>query len=284
MKEQWEQLKRDYHAIQPPEHGEQEVRNRMEQAKRDQKKRAAKRTRWVIGVAAALAVCIAVPNASPAAAAYLSDIPVIGSIVRVVTLNRYQFGNDHYEADVKTPAIQGDSSAVQEVNQDAAAYTQQLVEQFKTDMQLGEAEFQALNVNYKTVTDTDTWFTLKICVTETQASGYQYNKFYNIDKTTGKVVALKDLFRKDADYVTALSADIKDQMRARMKKDSSQVYFLDSEDPSADFQAIQPDQSFYQNAKGQLVIAFDEYEVAPGSMGTQEFVIGDNTLSSILKE
>lgn len=65
MKEQWEQLKRDYHAIQPPEHGEQEVRNRMEQAKRDQKKRAAKRTRWVIGVAAALAVCIAVPNASP---------------------------------------------------------------------------------------------------------------------------------------------------------------------------------------------------------------------------
>lgn len=83
MKEQWEQLKRDYHAIQPPEHGEQEVRNRMEQAKRDQKKRAAKRTRWVIGVAAALAVCIAVPNASPAAAAYLSDIPVIGSIVRV---------------------------------------------------------------------------------------------------------------------------------------------------------------------------------------------------------
>lgn len=104
----------------------------------------------------------------------------------MVTLNRYQFGNDHYEADVKTPAIQGDSSAVQEVNQDAAAYTQQLVEQFKTDMQLGEAEFQALNVNYKTVTDTDTWFTLKICVTETQASGYQYNKFYNIDKTTAR--------------------------------------------------------------------------------------------------
>ena len=51
-----------------------------------------------------------------------------------------------------------------------------------------------------------------------QADGYQYNKFYNIDKTTGQVVTLKDLFPADADYVTALSGDIKDQMRARMKR------------------------------------------------------------------
>lgn len=283
MNEQWEQLKRDYHAVQPPENGIQEVRYQMEQAKREQKKRAARRTRWMVGVAAALAVCIAVPNVSPTAAAYLSDVPVIGSIVRVVTLNRYQFGNGRYEADVKTPAIEGDSSAVQKVNRDVAAYTEQLIQQFKADMKLDEGSFQALNVNYETVTDTDTWFTLKICVLETQASGYQYNKFYNIDKTTGKVVALKDLFRKDADYVTALSDDIKEQMRARMKQDSSQVYFLDSEDPSMDFQQIQPDQSFYQNAKGQLVIAFDEYEVAPGSMGTQEFVISDDVFSSIQK-
>lgn len=283
MNEQWEQMKRDYHAVQPPENGIQEVKNRMEQAKREQKKRAARRTRWIVGVAAALAVCIAIPNVSPTAAAYLSNIPVIGSIVRVVTLNRYQFDNGHYQADVKTPAIEGDGSAVQEVNRDATTYTEQLIQQFKADMQLDEASYQALDVNYETVTDTDTWFTLKLCVTETQASGYQYNKFYNIDKTTGKVVALKDLFRKDADYVTVLSDDIKDQMRARMKADSSQVYFLDSEDSFADFQEIQPDQSFYKNAKGQLVIAFDEAEVAPASMGTLEFVISDDVYSSIQK-
>lgn len=284
MNEQWnqlEQLKRNYLAVQPPEHGVWEVQQRMEQAKREQRQRAARRTRWIAGVAAALAVFVAVPNLSPTAAAYLSDVPVIGSLVRVVTLNRYQFGNGRYEADVKTPAIHGDGSAAQEVNRDAAAYTQQLIEQFKQDMKLDEKGFRTLDVNYETVTDTDTWFTLKLCVLEIQADGYQYNKFYNIDKTTGQVVTLKDLFPADADYVTALSGDIKDQMRARMKKDSSQLYFLDSEDPALDFQEIKPDQSFYKNKQGQLVLAFDEAEVAPAYMGTQEFVISDNVLASI---
>lgn len=106
MNEQWnqlEQLKRNYLAVQPPEHGVWEVQQRMEQAKREQRQRAARRTRWIAGVAAALAVFVAVPNLSPTAAAYLSDVPVIGSLVRVVTLNRYQFGNGRYEADVKTP-------------------------------------------------------------------------------------------------------------------------------------------------------------------------------------
>ncbi len=284
MNEQWnqlEQLKRNYQSVQPPEHGVWEVQQRMEQAKREQRQRAARRTRWIAGVAAALAVFVAVPNLSPTAAAYLSDVPVIGSLVRVVTLNRYQFGNGRYEADVKTPAIQGDGSAAQEVNRDAAAYTQQLIEQFKQDMKLDEKGFRTLDVNYETVTDTDTWFTLKLCVLEIQADAYQYNKFYNIDKTTGQVVTLKDLFPADADYVTALSGDIKDQMRARMKKDSSQLYFLDSEDPALDFQEIKPDQSFYKNKQGQLVLAFDEAEVAPAYMGTQEFVISDNVLASI---
>ena len=39
------------------------------------------------------------------------------------------------------------------------------------------------------------------------------------------------------------------------------------------FQSIEDDQSFYINNSGQLVIVFDEYEVAPGSMGMPEFVI-----------
>ena len=39
------------------------------------------------------------------------------------------------------------------------------------------------------------------------------------------------------------------------------------------FQKIDGDQNFYINDQDQLVIVFDEYEVAPGSMGMPEFVI-----------
>ena len=38
---------------------------------------------------------------------------------------------------------------------------------------------------------------------------------------------------------------------------------------------------FYLNAEGALVIVFDEYEVAPGSMGMPEFVIPAAALAEI---
>ena len=41
--------------------------------------------RWMAWAAAVLALCIAVPNVSPAAAASMADLPVLGAIVRVVT-------------------------------------------------------------------------------------------------------------------------------------------------------------------------------------------------------
>lgn len=284
---QWnklQELKQEYDAIQPPEHGVQEVLATMEKAKRLQKKKqTVKRARWITGVAAALAVIIAVPNVSPTAAAYLNDVPVISSVVRVVTLDRYRFSRGNYQAEVATPKVDSSSSAAKKVNQEVKQYTRQLIKQFKQDMKLDEKGFKALDVRYETVTNTDQWFTLKIDVLETQASGYQRAKFYNIDKRTGKVVALKDLFRNGSNYVTVLSDNIKSQMRGRMKKDPNQTYFLDSDTPDTDFHKIKADQSFYRNKEGKLVIAFDEYEVAPGCMGTQEFVIDNSVISSILK-
>ena len=42
--------------------------------------------RWLVGVAAALAVFVAIPNVSPAAAAAMEEIPVLGAVVRVTAL------------------------------------------------------------------------------------------------------------------------------------------------------------------------------------------------------
>jgi hypothetical protein len=45
--------------------------------------------RWALGAAAALAVFIAVPNISAPAAAAMEQIPVLGSIVQVITFRTY---------------------------------------------------------------------------------------------------------------------------------------------------------------------------------------------------
>jgi len=50
------------------------------------------------------------------------------------------------------------------------------------------------------------------------------------------------------------------------------------------FKSISEEQNFYINDKGKLVIVFDEYEVAPGSMGCVEFVIPTSVIEAILSD
>ena len=49
------------------------------------------------------------------------------------------------------------------------------------------------------------------------------------------------------------------------------------------FKSIKEDQNFYLNEDGQIVICFDEYEVAPGYMGLVQFTIDNSVVSDILK-
>ena len=127
------------------------------------------------------------------------------------------------------------------------------------------------------VTDTDEWFTLRVDAVEIQASGYEFSRFYHIDKVGDRVVTLKDLFREDADYVTALSDEVRRQMEEQMAENAEVSYFPE------EFTAIDPEQNFYWAADGSLVLAFDEYTIAPGSMGMPEFTIPAEVYGGLLK-
>ena len=232
--------------------------------------------RWGLWMAAALALFITVPNASPAAAAALADVPVLGTIVELVTFRSWTYDDGHASADVTVPELDG-SAAAREVSDQVRAYTDQLIGQFQTDCEaLGEG-YKSLDVTSSVVTDSDSWFTLRVDAVETQASGYQFSRFYHIDKATGQVVTLRDLFREDADYVTPLSEEVRRQMEQRMAADESVRYFPE------EFSAIDPEQNFYFNGEGELVLVFDEYTVAPGSMGMPEFTIPAEVYGGLLK-
>ena len=82
--------------------------------------------RWLVGVAAALAVFVAIPNVSPAAAAAMEEIPVLGAVVRVITFRDYQYDDGHSTADVHVPEL-GGSGAADEINDQVQAYTDQLI-------------------------------------------------------------------------------------------------------------------------------------------------------------
>ena len=154
--------------------------------------------RWLVGVAAALAVFVAIPNVSPAAAAAMEEIPVLGAVVRVITFRDYQYDDGHSTADVHVPEL-GGSGAADEINDQVQAYTDQLIAQFQTDCEAAGESYQGLDVTSSVVTDSDTWFTLRIDATRTEASGYNFTRFYHINKATGEADTLSDLFRPAAD-------------------------------------------------------------------------------------
>ena len=286
-------LREDYQHLHIPEEGRRMMVEKIEQAKLDRKRKAlSRRVRFAGGaVAAAMAVIVALPNTNESIAMAMEKIPVIGSIVRVVTFRDYDYNDGNSEAHVSIPNIETDGSnsgneeAANQINSDVTDYTQQLIDQFKADAKdyYGSEGYKGLDVSYDVITDTEDWFTLRITVLETAASGYQYYRFYHIDKKTNSVATLSTVFKDDVDYITPISENIKEQMRANTNEEDGTVYFIDQEDTETNFKEIKADQNFYFNSSNDLVIVFDEYEVAPGSMGNPEFVIPNSVISGLLK-
>ena len=234
--------------------------------------------RWMAWAAAVLALCIAVPNVSPAAAASMADLPVLGAIVRVVTFRSYIYDDGFHSADVSVPELAG-SQAAQKVNEQVRDYTDRLMGAFEEtcEAELGQEGYLGLDVTSSVVTDSDTWFTLRVDAVETQASGYQFSRFYHIDKAADQVAILGDLFREDADWSAVLTREVRRQMEERMAADSGASYFPE------ELTEIGPEQNFYFNESGELVLVFDEYTIAPGSMGMPEFTIPAEVYETLRK-
>lgn len=87
---------------------------------------------------------------------------------------------------------------------------------------------------------------------------------YNIDLSTGQVLQLPDIFAKDFDYKTALSKELS----LIMKQDPG-LYF---EDATAVIEEMADSRPFYIQ-EGNLVLYFNQYEIAPYAAGILDFKI-----------
>ena len=224
-----------------------------------------------------LALFITIPNVSPSAAAAMAEIPGLGALVKVVTFRSYAYNDGHSSMDISVPELSG-SDAADTVNQEVRAYTDELLTQFYKDCERIGNGYQDLRVSSVVLTNTDTWFTLRIDATQTEASSYAFSRFYHIDKATGQMISLRDLFRDGTDYVSVLSNEVLRQVEAQMSANQALAYFPE------DFAGIDAEQNFYLDANGNLVLVFDEFAIAAGSMGMPEFTIEKNIYQDLLKE
>lgn len=280
--EEFKRLKEEYKMVNAPKEGIVKIEEAIWRAKMDKKRESKRRAVRNAGLCAAAAlVLVGLPNVNADIAYAMGNLPVLGKLFQVVTIREYNYDDGNNTANVEVPNILSDveneenSAAINEVNKSVEEYIAELLEDFDRDMT--EEGYTGLDVSYETVTDTEEWFTLKITALETKASGYQFYRFYHIDKKNNKIVQLKDLFAQDPDCLKRISDEIKRQMKEQMDAGTG-MYFLEGDDYTDGFSTIDEDQNFYFNADGSLVIVFNEYEVGPGYIGCPEFVIPNEIL------
>ena len=218
-------------------------------------------------------------TSATAVANAMENVPILGPISKIVTFRTYENQTNHFEAKVDVPEIE---SAPAEINQSIEEYANALISQYESDLHSSQGEGNySLTSSYQVVTDTTNYLCLRIDTTLVMASGTEYTKVFTIDKRTGKIISLSDLFRNKPEMLTAISENIKEQMQAQMAADSSVIYFYNSDTPEWDFKELRGDESFYFNEKGELVITFEETDVAPAYMGAVEFAIPQSVTGTL---
>lgn len=297
--EKMKTLKNDYNQIEMSKEQVDKMKKNIEKAKKAKINKSNKHIVFKVSVAAAAAALILIPNISKEAAYAMSHIPVLGKLVEVVTFRDYQYEDDRHKADIEVPELIADQTEAEsetenevqknlekttkEINAEIQKITDDILAEFKEEIKDKEG-YQDVIIKHETIATTDDYFTLKLICYQGAGSGAEWDYFYTIDLKTGNRLALKDLFSNDSDYLTVISENIKEQMKNQMKEDENIVYWVDNEEiPEWNFEKITDETSFYLNSSGNIVICFDEGDVAPMYMGCVEFEIPNDAVSGILK-
>lgn len=289
-------MKEDYQKPQMSDEQFEKLYRTMKEAKiSERKERTKQRTIKVAATAAALVgAFVILPNTSATIAHAMEQIPIVGQLVEAVTIREYEYDSDRFKADIDVTEIkvenQAEDSKVQEnldrtteeINAEIQKITDELIARFEADLKQKEG-YQDMVVKSEVLTTTPDYFTLKLLCYWGAGSGYQWNYYYTIDLNTGERLELKDIFVDGADYITPISENIKAQMQAQMDADEMVHYWLNDEIEDLNFKAITDDTSFYLNERGNVVIGFNEGDVAPMYMGCVEFEIPSEILSGIRK-
>ena len=235
-------------------------------------------------IAMAMLMFVLLTNVSPKFAYAMQELPIIGDIVKVITIRNYFDKDGNSEIEMEIPNIKNDNNSQSQtnenVNEDVNQLTQNILDKFYAEM--NSENHLSIKVESDVIQNNKYWFTLKLTISEVAASSDLKYKYYNIDKRTDEIVKLSDLF-DDENYKKAISEEIKKQMISRMEKDNNVVYWIDEENEEWNFNMIEGNQNFYLSNKGNIVIVFDKYEVGPGSTGTPEFEINKEIYEKYLK-
>ncbi|MEA4988512.1 MAG: DUF3298 domain-containing protein [Anaerovorax sp.] len=255
--------------------------------KMNENKKNKKLYRTIASTAAALIIVTGVfsigIHTNEAFADSVSNVPILGNLVRVLIGEQMDEGDSVVHVEMTLPKVEGlsDKTTEDRINKEIHDKMTAIVEESKQRaiedkeafVETGgkEEDFmqREIIVNYEVKNISDNVLSFIVRKTETSASAYFEQFYYNIDLNTNKDVTLEDCLGEE--YKSVANEQIKAEIAER-SKDPDNMYWDDS-DGIAGFNTISDQQNFYINETGNPVIVFNKYEIAPGYMGIQEFEI-----------
>lgn len=236
--------------------------------------------RRTAAAAAGLCACLVVFT-SPAVASAVDGVPVLGTLCRILTGEAYQSREETNYVQVQLPQMEntGDSSLEQRVNLEINAVIHQEVERSK---ERAEEYYQAyldtggdpdtfqpiqIQVDYQVKSVTDQWASFVITKTESLASAYFQQYFYNIDLETGQKLTLRDLLGPD--WANQVQTAVEEQLE--QWDPEQQALLFDNVDWE---ELLKEKGDFYLQSDGTVVVVFAKYELAAGAAGVLEFPVG----------
>lgn len=258
-------------------------------------------------IAACFMLSVVLPNVSEESAYALQSIPGLGRYFQLITLRKYSFNDGSHSAEVKTPylAVEAEgeaagapynsaleenieaasleeeelkesakksakSDSAERINADIDKKTDELIQEFKEE--IAETEYKNLDVRSEVILNSDDYYVLSLSVLQQEGDSHTLNHYYTVDKHSGELLRLGELFPYTADYKEILTEEVKRQIKEHNRSSESKYFVQDGEDEEG-FREVSEEQNFYINADNQLVLVFPQGEVAPMSMGESQFIM-----------
>ena len=204
----------------------------------------------------------------------LSTIYATELTPKIELLKQYHFESVETSSSVTIPHIIGlDNPQIEEeINQLITQSIQQYLNQFKesnntyTNINDPLIKKWIVDINYQVYFIDSSLASFSINATQIKASSYLQKTFFNIDLKTARQLTVEDFLGKK--YSQIIQTEIQKQIKEN-KKNLEYSYF----DDVIQNLNIQKEQPFYINQQNQVVVVFNEFDIAPGYMGMPEFII-----------
>lgn len=209
------------------------------------------------------------PSAAEAASSLLS--------VNIRTIRSFFLGWGDNSISIDSPEFEGNGA--DSLNSAVKNYTDEAKQKFLWYFNRRHDGYVAEDMTYTVIRDDEQYFIAQFNVTVNAGGSMDYSRWIVYDKIADKVLELSDLFKEGSDYIGILSAEILEQMKYKNEHEGG-CFYIEGDDA---FTEISGDANFYIDSFDRLVIVFDEYEVAPGNMGSPQFFIQNKVIEDIVR-